>query len=65
MNKIISSLTVAVLLTATVAIAEDQVVLKTDLPKPLFVGTPVPIKVPNLNPRRRVSGRISWFPPAR
>ena len=50
MNKIISKLTVAVLFTATVALAEDQVPLKTDLPKPLFVGTPVPIKVPNLEP---------------
>jgi hypothetical protein len=48
MNKLILKLTVAVLLTATAAFAEDQVPLKTDLPKPLFVGTPVPIKVPNL-----------------
>jgi hypothetical protein len=37
-----------VLLSASVALAEDKVPLKTDLPKPLFVGTPVPIKVPNL-----------------
>ena len=50
MNKLISKLTVAVLLTATAAFAEDKIVLKTDLPKPLFVGTPVPIKVPNLEP---------------
>jgi hypothetical protein len=27
--------------------------LKTDLPKPLFVGTPVPVKVPNLEPPRQ------------
>jgi len=32
------------------ALADDKVPLKTDLPKPLFVGTPVPIKVPNLEP---------------
>lgn len=35
-----------------VARAEDQVPLKLDLPKPLFVGTPRPIKLANLeNPR--------------
>jgi len=50
MNKLFSKLTIAVLLTATAtaALAQDKVPLKTDLPKPLFVGTPVPIKVPNL-----------------
>jgi hypothetical protein len=44
----------AVLLAATVtaALADDQVPLKTDLPKPLFVGTPVPIKLANLEPPR-------------
>jgi hypothetical protein len=50
MNKLISRLTIAVLFTATAALAQDEVPLKTDLPKPLFVGTPVPIKVPNLEP---------------
>ena len=40
----------AVLLAATTVLAQDKVPLKTDLPKPLFVGTPVPIKVPNLEP---------------
>ena len=36
------------------ASADDAklVPLKTDLPKPLFVGTPVPVKVPNLEPPR-------------
>ena len=53
MNKLISRLTIAVLFTATVALAQDQVPLKTDLPKPLFVGTPVPFKVPNLEPKQR------------
>jgi hypothetical protein len=48
MNKLTSTLTLAVLLTATAVFAQDKVPLKTDLPKPLFVGTPVPIKVPNL-----------------
>jgi hypothetical protein len=53
MNKMISKLTLAVLFAATVALAQDQVPLKTDLPKPLFVGTPVPIKVPNLEPAQK------------
>lgn len=51
MNKLFSSVTVAVLLSATAAFAEDMVPLKTELPKPLFVGTPVPINVPNLEPK--------------
>lgn len=50
----ISRLTIAALFTATVALAQDQVPLKTDLPKPLFVGTPVPIKnIPNLEPKTK------------
>jgi len=53
MNKLFPILTVAVLLSATAAFAEDKVPLKTDLPKPLFVGTPVPIKVPNLEPLQK------------
>src|ERR1022692_803414 len=43
------SLTAALLATTTL-LAQDKVPLKTALPKPLFVGTPVPIKVPNLEP---------------
>jgi F5/8 type C domain len=39
------------LLIAAAAFADDKVILKTDLPKPLFVGTPVPINVPNLEPK--------------
>ncbi|HEX9046146.1 MAG TPA: discoidin domain-containing protein [Verrucomicrobiae bacterium] len=46
----IVKLTGVVVLAATAVLAEDKVPLKTDLPKPLFVGTPVPIKVPNLEP---------------
>ncbi|HTM17727.1 MAG TPA: discoidin domain-containing protein [Terracidiphilus sp.] len=38
------------LLFATVALAQDKVPLKTQLPRPLFVGTPVPLNVPNLEP---------------
>jgi hypothetical protein len=40
----------AVLLVATTAFAQNEVVLKTQLPAPLFVGTPVPLNVPNLEP---------------
>jgi hypothetical protein len=39
-----------VLLAATAALAQNEVVLKTQLPAPLFVGTPVPLNVPNLEP---------------
>src|SRR3954470_24984643 len=41
---------VAALLVATAALAQDKVPLKTPLPRPLFVGTPVPLNVPNLEP---------------
>ena len=40
----------AVLFTAT-AFAEDMVPLVSELPKPLMVGTPVPINLPNLEPK--------------
>jgi hypothetical protein len=52
MKNIFLKCSVAVMLFAAAgALAQDKVVLKTDLPKPLFVGTPVPIKVPNLEPK--------------
>lgn len=51
MNQLLSKLTVAVILTASIALAEDKVPLTIGLPNPLFVGTPVPIKVPNLEPK--------------
>ncbi len=38
------------LLVAGAALAQDKVPLKTQLPRPLFVGTPVPLNVPNLEP---------------
>jgi hypothetical protein len=51
MKKLITGLTLAALFTATIVVAEDEVPLKTDLPKPLFVGTPVPTdNVKNLEP---------------
>jgi F5/8 type C domain len=44
----------AVSLTAAVYVRADETVpLKTDLPKPMFVGTPVPAKIPNLEPPRQ------------
>jgi hypothetical protein len=51
MNNLFPKLTVAILLAASVALADDKVPLKTDLPKPQFVGTPVPITLPNLEPK--------------
>ena len=43
----------AVLLLSTAGFAQNQVVLKTQLPAPLFVGTPAPLNVPNLEPPMR------------
>jgi hypothetical protein len=53
----------AVLLAATAALAQNQVVLKTQLPPPLFVGTPVPLNVPNLEPPTK-GKRPDFFVPA-
>jgi hypothetical protein len=50
MNKLFLTLTAVTVFATVAALAEDKVPLKTDLPKPLFVGTPVPINVPNLEP---------------
>jgi hypothetical protein len=50
-NIFLKCFVAVLLLAAASALAQDKVVLKTDLPKPLFVGTPVPIKVPNLEPK--------------
>ena len=44
--------TLLALASATAARAGDMVPLKLDFPKPLFVGTPRPIKVSNLEPAR-------------
>jgi hypothetical protein len=40
----------AALAFANLVLAQDKVPLKTQLPHPLFVGTPVPLNVPNLEP---------------
>lgn len=53
----------AVLLMATAAPAQNQVVLQTKLPPPLFVGTPVPLNVPNLEPPTR-GRRPDFYVPA-
>jgi len=45
-----AAILLACLFTWNAAVAEDKVPLKTDYPPPLFVGTPVPIKLPNLEP---------------
>jgi len=50
MTKFAVTLSVFTLLAAGAALADDLVPLKTELPKPVFVGTPVPFKVPNLEP---------------
>src|ERR1700679_4313205 len=46
----ICSLVAAFVVAASAALAQDKVPLKTQLPRPLFVGTPVPLNVPNLEP---------------
>ncbi len=51
MKKLFTLIASATLLTANFVFADDMVPLKTDLPKPLFVGTPVQIDVPNLEPK--------------
>jgi len=54
----------ALLTVASVAArAEDLVPLKIDLPKPLFVGTPRPIKVSNLEPQQAAASRAPLLVP--
>jgi len=50
MKKVVVSIAAFSLFTAAIALAEDLVPLKTELPKPVFVGTPVPFNVPNTEP---------------
>ena len=51
MKKIILTLTIAIL-TAATAVADDKVPLKTDLPKPVTIGTPIPVgDIPHLEPK--------------
>ncbi|MBE2214758.1 MAG: hypothetical protein IAE82_12875, partial [Opitutaceae bacterium] len=45
-------ITLSLLAAAVPAVfAADKVPLKTELPPPVLVGTPVPIKLPNLEPK--------------
>jgi len=54
MKHIAHYLAAAALLSFTPGLlAEDKVPLQTELPKPLFVGTPVPIKLANLEAPRQ------------
>jgi hypothetical protein len=53
MNKLFIHSLGLILLSASVALAEDKVPLVTKLPDPLFVGTPVPITIPNLEPLQK------------
>lgn len=47
------SVVAVVLLSAVAAVqAQEKVPLQTEYPKPMFVGTPVPLNVPNLEPPR-------------
>ena len=48
---------------AIAALAQNQVVLKTQLPPPLFVGTPAPLNVPNLEPATK-GRRPDFYVPA-
>ena len=51
MNTPVKNLAVLTLLiVAAAALAQDKVPLKTQLPKPLFVGTPVPLNAANIEP---------------
>ena len=61
MKRLISGWIAVVLLTGA-AFAQDMVPLKTDLPKPLFLGTPVPVKLPNLEPAHRGKRPVFMVP---
>ena len=50
-HKLIYAAVAAGLLAATGAQAQDKVPLKTEYPPAILVGTPVPFKVPNLEPK--------------
>lgn len=51
MNKFVFQCAGLVLLSASIALAEDKVPLKTDLPKPLLRGTPIPVNLPKFEPK--------------
>jgi len=50
MKKVVVSFAALSLFIAATALASDLVPLKTQLPPPVFVGTPVPFHVPHLEP---------------
>ena len=54
---------VCILPVAIAVLAQNQVVLKTQLPPPLFVGTPAPLNVPNLEPATK-GKRPDFYVPA-
>src|SRR5580692_158203 len=54
---------VCLLPVAIAALAQNQVVLKTQLPPPLFVGTPAPLNVPSLEPAMK-GKRPDFYVPA-
>jgi hypothetical protein len=58
-----STFVLALLLAPTAALTQNQVLLKTQLPPPLFVGTPVPLHVTNLEPPTR-GKRPDFYVPA-
>jgi hypothetical protein len=58
-----NSAVLATVLVAAVAVAQNNEVLKTKLPVPLFVGTPVPLNVTNLEPPMR-GKRPDFYVPA-
>jgi F5/8 type C domain len=51
MKKILFTLTAATLFITGTVLADNLVPLDTKLPNPLLVGTPVPINIPNLEPK--------------
>ena len=53
MKKFLTHAVTLVLLSASVALAQDKIPLTTKLPDPVFVGTPVPITIPNLEPETK------------
>jgi len=54
---------VIALFVATTMFAQNKVVLKVELPPPVFVGTPVPINMPNLEPALK-GKRPDFYVPA-
>ena len=62
-SLLVSFSALTVLIVAAAALAQDKVVLKTQLPPPLFVGTPAPLHVPNLEPPTK-GKRPDFYVPA-